>query len=209
MSDTTKRMFAHRPTGPQIDTALVQLHPLPVRILHWTQFFIIMILIICGMYLHYPRFLEHSFSTIKNIKGVFNFLLIANTLVYVYYSLRTEHYREIILGRRDLRFIPDFLRYIFFLKKNHGYYGKYNPGHKAVFSTWFLLILLQIFTGLLLFFPDTFGAIIKLWGGLNKIRQVHYLITWLFIASIPIHVYLALTEDPAKLQSIFTGYARK
>lgn len=206
---STKKSLTHRYSDPLIDSALVELHPLPVRILHWSQVFIITTLIFCGMYLHYPRFLDTAFSTVKNTKGIFNFLLMANTLVYIYYSLRTKHYREVIFSRRDIQFIPSFFRYILFLKENPGYYGKYNPGQKAVFTTWFLFVLLQIFTGLLLFYPDTFGEIIRLGGGLNKIRQVHYFITWLFIATIPIHIYLALTEDPAKLQSIFTGYARR
>ena len=137
--------------------SLVLLHPLPTRILHWSQVFIIITLISCGMFLHYPRFLDSSFSTIKNIKGIFNFLLIANTAVYIYYSLRTKHYRELIFSRRDTQFIPSFLRYMFFLKEDPGYYGKYNPGQKAVYTTWFLLILLQILTGLLLFFLITLG----------------------------------------------------
>lgn len=188
---------------------IIELHPLPVRILHWSQFFIIITLIFCGLYLHYPRFLDTSFTAVKTTKGIFNFLLIANTMIYVYYSVITQHYRELIFGIRDIKFIPSFLRYVFFLSKNPGYYGKYNPGQKAMYSFWFLLILLQIFTGLILFFPDTFGYLVMLGGGLNKIRQIHYFITWIFIATIPIHIYLSITEDPAKLQSIFTGYARR
>jgi len=189
-------------------STIIELHPLPVRILHWSQFFIITTLITCGMYLHYPIF-DIPFATVKNIKGIFNFFLIANTLVYIYYSLISKHYRELIFGFRDIKYTPSFFRYIFFFNKNPGYYGKYNPGQKAVYTFWFLLILLQIFAGLLLFFPDSFGYFIKLSGGLNKIRQVHYFATWIFIATIPIHIYLSITEDPAKLQSIFTGYARR
>jgi len=209
MSNISKKPLAHSPTRPLINSDIIELHPLPVRILHWNQFFIIITLIVCGMYLHYPRFLDTPYTTIKNIKGVFNFLLIANTMVYIYYSLISKHYSELIFGLRDIKFIPSFFRYVFFLKENPGYYGKYNPGQKATYTLWFLLILIQIFTGLLLFFPDTFGYFIVLGGGLNKIRQVHYFVTWVLIATIPIHIYLAITEDPAKLQSIFTGYARR
>jgi Ni/Fe-hydrogenase 1 B-type cytochrome subunit len=190
-------------------STIIQLHSLPVRLLHWAQFFIITTLIICGMYLHYPLFLDIPFNTVKNLKGVFNFLLISNTMIYIYYSLISKHYREVIFSFRDIRFIPSFFRYIFFLNKNPGYYGKYNPGQKAIYTFWLMLILLQIFTGFMLFLPDTFGYFIKLTSGLNKIRQAHYLVTWLFISTIPIHIYFAITEDPAKLQSMFTGYARR
>ena len=209
MSNTSRKNLAHSLIRPFLELSIIERHPLPVRILHWLQVIIITTLIVCGLYLHYPRFLETPYSTIKNIKGVFNFLLIANTLVYIYYSLISKHYRELIIGFRDLQHIPSFFRYIFFLSENPGYYGKYNPGQKAMYTFWFILILIQIFTGLQLFFPDTFGYFIKLSGGLNKIRQVHYFATWIFAATIPIHLYLSITEDPAKLQSIFTGYARR
>ncbi|MDK2824177.1 MAG: Ni/Fe-hydrogenase 1 B-type cytochrome subunit [Clostridia bacterium] len=188
---------------------IIELHSLPVRILHWTQVFIIITLIICGFYIHYPGLLNIPFSTIKNIKGVFNFLLIINSSLYIYYSIISKHYLELIFSFRDIRFIPVFFKYIFFLKDEPGYYGKYNPGQKATYTFWFLLILVQIFTGLTLFYPETFGFFVKLLGGLNRIRITHYFATWLFVFTIPIHLYLAITEDPAKLQSIFTGYARR
>ena len=209
MEKTNKENLDSFTLSPFHFSTIIELHPLPVRILHWLQVIIITTLIVCGLYLHYPRFLEIPYSTVKYIKGVLNFLLIANTLVYIYYSVISKHYRELIVGFRDLKHIPSFFRYIFFLNKSPGYYGKYNPGQKAMYTFWFILILIQIFTGLQLFFPDTFGYFIKLSGGLNKIRQVHYFATWIFAATIPIHLYLSITEDPAKLQSIFTGYARR
>lgn len=191
--------------GPKI----IEIHPLAVRILHWNQVFIITLLITCGLYIHYPFFPELPLKTIKNIKGVFNFLLIANTSIYIYYSLVTRHYTELILRMGDLAFLPGFFKYVFFLQDEQGYLGKYNPGQKAAYTLWFFLLMVQIVTGLLLFFPNFFGYFLKIGGGLNNIRTIHYSVTWIFLATIPLHIYLALTEDPAKLQSIFTGYVRR
>jgi len=187
----------------------IMLHSLPVRLLHWNQAITLTILIICGLYLHKPGLLNIPFQTVKNIKGVFNFVLIANTVIYIYYSLISKHYHDLIFSLRDIRFIPSFMQYTLFLKENPGYYGKYNPGQKATYTLWFILILIQIITGLALFYPDPLSYLVNLLGGLNKIRQIHYLVTWVFVATIPIHIYLAITEDPAKLQSIFTGYVRR
>ena len=204
-------VLAHSPTGPltHFHQELIEVHPLPIRIFHWVMVFTITTLVFTGMYIHYPGLLNIPFSTVKTIKGVSNFILIANTALYVYYSLITKHYCELIFRLKDVHFLPNFFRYFLFLKDNPGYYGKYNPGQKATYTLWFLLILIQIFTGLILFFPDIFAFLIPKLGGLNKIRMVHYLVTWIFVATIPLHVYLALTEDPAKLQSIFTGWARR
>ena len=200
---------AHVPTRPRAHDHLVELHSLPIRILHWNSVFIIFTLIITGLFLHYPLGIELPLRAVRQTKGIFNFLLIVNTSIYIYYSLITKHYTNLIFSSRDFKFIPSFTRYMLFLKEEPGYYGKYNPGQKATYSLWLLLILTQITTGLLLFYPEHLGFFIWQVGGLNKIRLVHYFVTWLFIATIPIHLYLAITEDPAKLQSIFTGWGRK
>ncbi|MFZ7101317.1 MAG: cytochrome b/b6 domain-containing protein [Peptococcaceae bacterium] len=196
-------------TRPPSHYKLVELHPLAVRLLHWNQVFILLTLISCGLYIHHPGLFPIPLGTVKNIKSIGNFLLIANTMVYIYYSIITGHYHDLIFAPKDIKFLRGFFKYILFLKESPGYYGKYTPGQKITYTLWLLLILNQIGTGLMMFFPETFGYFIKLAGGLNKIRLIHYFPSWLFISTIPIHVYLAITENPAKLQSIFTGYARR
>ena len=188
---------------------VIELHSLTIRILHWVQAITVFILIIAGLHLHHPTLLNIPLSTVREVKGIFNFVLIANLLIYIYYSFITRHYSDLIFSLKDIPFIPSFFKYMFFIKESPGYYGKYNPGQKATYTMWFIVFLIQIVTGLTLFFPEQLGFLIPLLGGLNRIRMIHYFMTWVLIATIPIHIYLAITEDPAKLQSIFTGKARR
>jgi Ni/Fe-hydrogenase 1 B-type cytochrome subunit len=59
------------------------------------------------------------------------------------------------------------------------------------------------------FFFMAFGWIGPLLGGMPVVRFVHHVVTWAFLAFIPIHVYLAtradLLERDGAISSIITG----
>lgn len=186
------------------------LHPLPIRVFHWVMVTAVTVLLFTGLYLDSPPvWLNLPLSLMRKLHGIFAALLITNFAGQSYYYIYTGKFTEIILLPRDLGNIRSFLRYYLFITARHSNFGRYNPGQKLLFSLWGLAVIAVTVTGTALLFPDWSSWLQKVLGGLNGVRIIHYLAAVFFAATIPLHLYLVFTEDPAKLQAIFTGYLQK
>lgn len=186
------------------------LQPLPVRIFHWTMFFAISTLVLTGLYLSNPAAEIHlRLGTVRLLHLTAAMVLITNTAGQLYYYIVSRKFTEILLLPRDLGNLRSFLRYYLFITDRTPNYGRYNPGQKALFTVWLLAVLLAIPTGMVLLFPDDTTRLQKLLHGLVMARILHYSVAMLFAGTIPFHLYLVFTEDPAKLQAMFTGYLKK
>jgi Ni/Fe-hydrogenase 1 B-type cytochrome subunit len=186
------------------------LHPLPVRVFHWTMFAAVMTLFLTGLYLHSPpAWLLLPVSLMRGLHGAAAAVLVVNFAGQIYYYAYTGKHTEILLLPGDWANMRSFLRYYLFVTEHHPNFGRYNPGQKALFSAWGLAVAVAAVTGAALLFPDDTTRLQRLLGGLNACRSVHFLVAAFFAASIPFHLYLVFTEEPAKLQAIFTGYVRK
>lgn len=186
------------------------LHPLPIRVFHWTMFFSVIALMFTGLYMDNPwSWLNVSMKMVRKIHTFFSCIVTVNLAAHIYYYFYTNKISEIILLPRDWSNVPGFLRYVFFITKGHPNFGHYNPGQKLIFSLWFLAVTLAAITGSVLLFPDNTHWLQLHLGGLNQIRIVHYSIAILFVVTVPLHLYLVFTESPANLQAMFTGYINK
>lgn len=186
------------------------LHPLPVRIFHWTMFTAVIILLATGLYMSGPpAWLNLPLSLIRKLHGSFAVLLILTLAGQVYYYVYTGKYTEILLLPGDWVNLRSFLRYYLFITDGHPNFGRYNPGQKALFTAWGLAVLAVTVTGPILLFPDDTTGLQRILGGLATLRGFHFFVAAFFAATIPFHLYLVFTEDPAKLQAIFTGYLQK
>lgn len=186
------------------------LHPLPVRIFHWTMVTCVTALLSTGLYIDSPPvWLRLPLGLMRELHGAFAAVLVVNLAGQLYYYARTGKYTEIVLLPGDGANMRSFLRYYLFITEHHPNYGRYNPGQKALFTSWGLATAVAAFTGAALMFPDETTRLQRLLGGLNAIRSVHFFIAAFYAATIPFHLYLVFTEEPAKLQAIFTGYVNK
>ncbi len=186
------------------------LHPLPVRVCHWTMFAGVTTLLFTGLYLHSPpAWLLLPVNLLREAHGAAAAVAVVNLAGQIYYYAYTRKYTEILLLPGDWSNMRSFLRYYLFVTDHHPNFGRYNPGQKAIFSSWGLAIVVAAVTGIALMFPDDTLRLQRLLGGLSAIRSVHFLVAAFFAATIPFHLYLVFTEDPAKLQAMFTGYVRK
>ena len=78
--------------------------------------------------------------------------------------------------------------------------GKYNAGQKMFFWFQSLLGVLFVVTGLLLWFPEYFGA-----GLLNTARLVHYVATLGGGLLLIVHVYLGTVAYPGTARGMIDG----
>lgn len=184
------------------------LHPLPVRIFHWVMALTAGYLTVSGLYLHDP-WAGPVYGMIRKIHMFAGMLLLVNLAGQIYYYVFTGKYPEVLFTVRDLPNLSSFFRYALFIAESHPNYGRYNPGQKALFSAWGIAVLLAGIAALPYLWTEQASLFSRLFGGMGGTRLVFYVIAWFFVATIPLHLYLALTEDPAKLQAMFSGYVRK
>jgi len=176
-------------------------HPALVRLLHWSYATAVLAGIWSGLYIADPG-RSLGFRTMDQAKATHRlamYLLIGSYLARVYYGYATGDYRQVLLDRQAVREMPGFVKYELFLTGRKPKFPKYNPGQKALFTTWLLLLPLQIVTGLALHAARAKRA------GLGRVRQWHYLFSLPLASLAAGHIYLALTDSLRKLKSIFTG----
>lgn len=188
-----------------------ELHqPLAIRIYHWVMAVSVVVLTLTGFYLAHPfPWLAVKMSSMRKIHFIFGFIAVANLISHSAFYIITGTYNDILFRWNNAKDIPSFVKYILFLSEPHPGFGKYNPGQRLIFCSWALVLLIAGVAGLASYYAQYAGPLIKLFGGPQGIKWLKYLTALYFAATMPLHLYLVFTEDPAKLQAMFTGYVRK
>jgi len=183
-------------------------HPLWIRLLHWSNMISITMLCLTGFYIHAPQ----SFRLFENMDNArtfhfaFAMLLIVGVFWRIYLGFATGDWKNIVYAPiKDTKKLPSMIKYYTFLAKDHPFYGKYNPGQKAMYTSVFVLAIVMIITGFILYKPVTFASWAYFFGGYLVVRMIHYIITWIFVIMVLVHVYLDLAEGLPVLVSMFTG----
>lgn len=188
----------------------VLFHSRTTRVFHWLFAASITVLIISGLYIHYPVDLGKFFNmgTAVALQKSFGIFASALFFAWVYYQIVTQAYKDIIFKFRDIADFKGLLKYYLFIEKKPPLYGKYNSGQRIMYTSWFFVFLFMFVTGMISYSAG-FGNVLPVPVGLQKVKFYHFLGALWFMATIPVHVYLVLTEDPAKLQAMFTGWLKK
>ena len=192
-----------------IKTEIVQ--PLFIRVFHWLFAAALVVIMYTGLYIHYPVNILGFVDMRRAQMGMYTTVYIALFLLVarVYYGIMTRDIRNILLNREDIQNLPGFFKFYFFLAEKEPPHAKYNPGQKLIFTSWLLAFGFQAITGFILYDTGRLGWLLPCFGGLQNLKYLHYLVFLYFVATTMVHVYLALSEDPAKLQAMFTGHMRR
>jgi len=183
-------------------------HSAWIRICHWTNMMAITFLCLTGYYIHAPQSfrLFSNMHTPRTIHFIMAYVLVVGVVCRVYYAIAAKDAKNIVYAPvKDTKKLPSMLKYYMFLADDHPYYGKYNPGQKGMYTGWLLMALIQIITGFILYKPALFLGISGWLGGFIAIRLIHYIVTWLFVLTVLLHVYLDVAEGIPILKSMFTG----
>lgn len=178
------------------------------RFCHWVNAISIFLLILTGFYIHSPE----QFRIFSNMDTprmlhfamayvlIFGFVL---RLVFGYFNRDGQDilYRPI----KDTLWLPSLAKYYLFLSDTHPDYGKYNPGQRAMYTGLIFMVLVQIITGFILLFPNSWVGLAGFLGGYIVVRIIHLVVTWIFLLCILVHVYLDFAEGLPGIKSIFTG----
>ncbi|HOQ09955.1 MAG TPA: Ni/Fe-hydrogenase, b-type cytochrome subunit [Syntrophomonadaceae bacterium] len=191
-------------------TLMEERHSVWIRIFHWINMVAIMLLIFTGFYIHAPQ----SFRLFGNMDGArmvhfaMAYVLCFGVVLRVYYAIAAKDAKNIVFNpKTDIPNLPSMMKYYLFMSDSHPYYGKYNPGQKAMYTGWLVMAIIQIITGFILYKPQVafWANLGDYLGGDIAIRMVHLIVTWLFVLTILAHVYLDISEGIPVLKSMFTG----
>ena len=192
-----------------------RLHPLPLRIMHWTNAVAIFIMIGSGWkiynddvifgFLHFPdalvigKWAQHGLQW--HFFGMWIFVL--NGLAYLTYGIATGRFRRKLFPvsiREILVTVGEALRF----QLRHDDLTHYNAVQKILYLGVMLIAITIVISGLALWKPVQFSELAALFGTFQTIRLVHFLCMSAIVAFIVVHVSLALLV-PQSLVAMLTG----
>lgn len=179
-------------------------HSLPARILHWLNSALLGLLITTGLYINNPALFPFfiNMDMARKIHFIAMYLLIYGLIIRVYYSWVSGDYKNFLLKFREILDLPKVVAYYLFLSKTAPEYERYNPAQKLLYLVWAILIIIQAITGFAIYKPMSAGKFFYFAGTPVFMRQVHLLITWFFIITAALHVYLALISGWQTIKSM-------
>jgi thiosulfate reductase cytochrome b subunit len=192
-----------------------RLHPLPIRIMHWTNVIAMFIMITSGWkiynddvlfgWLRFPDAITPGPWAQHGLQWHFfgMWILVLNGLTYVTYGFATGRLRRMLLPIRvrDLiANIRDALRF----HLAHDDPTQYNMVQRLLYIGVLLTGVLIVLSGLAIWKPVQFSELLALFGSFQTARLVHFLCMSAIVAFVAVHVALALLV-PHTLVAMVTG----
>ena len=196
------------------------IHPLPVRIWHWTNAIGFLLLIATGLQIRYVGLIQlMSFKTAIDVHNWIGFVLIANFFVWLTFYLFSDKIKVYHPELSPMKYFRASFRQMQF----YGYgifrgdpnphhvsvYRKFNPLQSMMYQIVMMLLLpLLFFTGVLLWDVTRFSSMVEMFGGVRVVDTVHVLLFIFFCGFIIVHTYLgSLGHTPsAHFEAMVTGY---
>lgn len=183
-------------------------HSIWIRIFHWINMIAITMLTLTGFYIHAPQSFKlfSSMDVARTIHFCMAYVLCFGVVGRIYYACFNGEWKNIVYSPvSDTKKFPSMIKYYLFLADDHPYYGKYNPGQKGMYTGVFIMAILMIITGFIMYKPYMFLGLSGVFGGFMTVRVIHYVITWIILLCVLVHVYLDVAEGVPILKSMFTG----
>jgi Ni/Fe-hydrogenase b-type cytochrome subunit len=201
----------------------------PIRATHWAAVAAIVVLIVTGFYIGRPYFITGGEASDHFLMGWMRLLhfiaagvLVATGIIRVYWLFagnKFERWRALFpVRRRDWIDLGRQVKYYLMIRPEKApHYLGHNPLQQLSYTFLYLVVVVQIVTGFALYGQALPGGpwytgvnwLVPMMGGLQVVRFVHHVLTWVFLIFVPIHVYLALRaeilERTGTISSIVSG----
>lgn len=196
-------------------TPAKKLHPLPLRIMHWTNAVAMVLMIGSGWkiyndevlfgWLHFPEWMTIGGEAQGALQWHFfaMWILGLNGLAYLIYGFVTGRFRRMLTPIRIseiLSNIGDVMRF----RLSHDDLTKYNGVQKMLYIGIIIVGILQVLTGLAIWKPVQFSELAALFGSFQSARILHFLCMAAIVGFVLVHVTLALLV-PQTLIGMLTG----
>jgi thiosulfate reductase cytochrome b subunit len=192
-----------------------RLHPLPVRIMHWTNAVAMFIMIDSGWkiyndevifgWLHFPDAITFGPYAQHGLQWHFfgMWILFFNGLAYVIYGFVTGRFRRMLLPIRPRDLVAN-IRDALRLRLAHDDPTQYNAVQRLLYIGVLLAGVLIVLSGLAIWKPVQFSELLALFYDFQTARLVHFLCMAAIVGFVVVHVTLALLV-PHTLVAMVTG----
>jgi thiosulfate reductase cytochrome b subunit len=197
------------------DRGTRRLHPLPLRVMHWTNAVAMLIMITSGWkiyndevifgWLHFPEAITLGKYAQHGLQWHFfgMWILAINGLSYLIYGFVTGRFREKLLPirpREVLATVRDALQF----RLSHDDLTHYNAVQKVLYVGIILVGIVVVLSGLAIWKPVQFSELIFLFYDFQTARLVHFLCMSAIVGFLVVHVALAILV-PKSLLAMLTG----
>jgi thiosulfate reductase cytochrome b subunit len=195
-----------------------RLHPVGVRIMHWTNAVAMIVMITSGwgIYddyviingLHFSPEVRLGSWAVPSLLWHFAgmWVLALNGLAYLVYGLVSGRLRRRMLPIR-VHDLIDTVRDTLHFKIEHNDLTVYNAVQKLLYIVVILAGIWQVLTGLLIWKPVQFSAEVSLLGGFQAVRLEHFIGMSVIVGFLIVHVALSLLV-PSTLWAMISGGPR-
>jgi thiosulfate reductase cytochrome b subunit len=194
---------------------LRRMHPLAVRIMHWTNAFAMVIMIGSGWkiyndevlfgWLHFPEAItiggEAQGALQWHFLGMWIFTF--NLICYLVYGLVSGRFWRKLLPIWPRQVIGDIGAALRF-KLSHDDITRYNAVQRVLYVGIILVLIVQVISGLAIWKPVQFQELTALFYDFQGARLAHFICMALIVGFLLVHVLLALAV-PKTLAAMITG----
>lgn len=219
----------HQVPPPQGRFTWVYLWGWPIRAMHWVAAICIVVLVLTGLFIGRPYFVPAGDNPDPFLMGWIRAIhfgaaavLVMTAIVRIYWLFAGNRYERFAalfpVRRRDWVNMGKQVKYYLMIQpeKAPRYLG-HNPLQQLSYTAIYLVAFVMVVTGFTLYGQSNPGGIwynltnwlVPIVGGLQLVRWIHHVFTWIFLIFIPLHVYLAVRADFMErggvVSSIVTG----
>ncbi len=192
----------------------VVIHPLTVRITHWTNAIAMSVMIMSGLQIHnaYPM-LRFAFPKVLTLGGWLGgairwhfaamWLLVANGVVYLVYGIASGRIRRKLLPISASAVWRD-LSAALSGRLSHADLSTYNAVQRLLYSGVIAAGLVIVLSGLAIWKPVQLGWLTELFGGFAIARIIHFLAMSSIVFFLVVHVAMALLV-PRSIKAMIVG----
>jgi thiosulfate reductase cytochrome b subunit len=199
------------------------LHPLTIRIWHWVHAIAIVLLALTGIQLRFPDLivLFGTFKRAVNIHNILGFIVLFDYVLWFgFYALTRQLRKQYVPVREDFTIGMPTQSAYYFGRVFFGDPAPFEPSPAAKFNSlqkttyfgiMFVLVPLQIVTGVLLWNLERFQPVIEILGGVRAIDAFHIIIAYIVTAFLVVHIYLSTLGHTffAHFKAMIVGYEGK
>ncbi|MFG1185567.1 MULTISPECIES: cytochrome b/b6 domain-containing protein [Xanthobacter] len=194
------------------------MHPLALRIMHWTNAIAMIVMIGSGWkiyndevifgFLHFPQAIVLGVWAQHALQWHFfgMWVLVLNGLAYLAYGIATGRFARLFFPIRPREVIAEAVAALTFRLK-HQDLTHYNAVQKLLYVGVITIIVVQVASGLAIWKPVQFSGLVSMFGGFQSARLIHFLGMAAIVLFMVVHVALALLV-PKTLVAMFTGGPR-
>jgi len=188
---------------------------LPLRLMHWVAALCLVALAVTGFYIGKPYFLTGGEASSHFLMGKVRLLhfaaaglLVSTGIVRIYWLFAGNKFERLsalfpVRPRDWANMVKQVRFYLMIQPEKAPHYLGHNPLQQLSYTGMYLVTIVMVLTGFALYgqsnpggiFHTLFAWVPLLFGGLQRVRFVHHVLTWAFLIFLPIHIYLAMRSD--------------